>query len=291
MRAEGIRFDAQFTAAPGHAVDLAREVARRGYARVICAGGDGTLNEVVNGLMQIETEHRPALGLIPSGTGTDFARGLGWPRTLDGVVEAIRSGVERRIDVGMASFYRASQALTRYFINVAGAGFDGEVSDVVNREGKRGGSLAYFLTVFRVLTGYEHKHARVTLTAPDGSTRVLEGRYNLIAVGNGRYFGGGMRISPNADVCDGCFEAIVIEAMSRAEFALNFPKVYRGAHLSHPKVREYRVAAVRIELIGEGQRMFVEAEGELFGEAPASFHVIPGALRLVVPPGLLQSRR
>ncbi|BCX05524.1 MAG: diacylglycerol kinase [Candidatus Roseilinea sp.] len=291
MRAEGVRFEARFTEAPGHAVDLAREAAQQGYARVICAGGDGTLNEVVNGLMQVEAERRPTLGLIPSGTGTDFARGLGWPKTLDGCIEAIKRGVERRIDVGMVSFSRAGQALARYFINVAGAGFDGDVSDRVNREGKRGGSLAYFLTVFRVLAGYEHKHARVTLTVPEGSERVLEGHYNLIAVGNGRYFGGGMRINPNGDVGDGCLEAIVIEAMSRAEFALNFPKVYRGAHLTHPKVHEYRVIAVRVELRGDGQRMFVEAEGELFGEAPASFHVVPGALRLVVPPGLLQSQR
>lgn len=270
---------------------MAREAAQQGYTRVICVGGDGTLNEIVNGLMQVEVERRPALGLIPSGTGTDFARGLGWPKALDGVIEAIRRGTERRIDVGMTSFYRAGQARARYFINVAGAGFDGDVSDVVNREGKHGGSLAYFLTVFRVLAGYEHKHARVTLTAPDGSEHVLQGHYNLIAVGNGQYFGGGMRISPNSDTCDGCFEAIVIEAMSRAEFVLNFPKVYRGTHLSHPKVSEYRVVAIRIELVNTSQRMFVEAEGELFGEAPASFQVIPGALRLIAPSGLLQSRQ
>lgn len=291
LRAEGIQFEAQFTEAPGHAAELAREAAQQGYARVICAGGDGTLNEVLNGLMQVEAERRPALGLIPSGTGTDFARGLGWPRTLDGVIEAIARGVERRIDVGVVTCRRSGQSLTRYFINVAGAGFDGDVSDVVNREGKRGGSLAYFLTVFRVLAGYENKHALVTLTAPDASTRILEGRYNLIAMGNGQYFGGGMRISPNGDVSDGCLEAIVIEAMNRAEFALNFPKVYRGAHLSHPKVHAYRVTAAHIELLGDGQRMFVEAEGELFGEVPAGFRVLPSALQLVVPPGLLQSQR
>ncbi len=286
-----MQFEARLTAAPGHATELALEAAQQGYAQVICAGGDGTLNEVVNGLMLVEPERRPALGLIPSGTGTDFARGLGWPQTLDGILDAVRHGVAQPIDVGAASFHRAGRAMTRYFINVAGAGFDGDVSDLVNREGKRGGSLAYFLTVFRVLAGYENKHARVTLIAPDHSERVLEGYYNLIAVSNGRYFGGGMCISPNSHVGDGCFEAIVIEAMSRAEFALNFPRVYRGAHLSHPKVSEHRVVGVRVELIGAGQHMFVEAEGELFGEAPATFHVLPGALRLIAPPGLLQSRR
>jgi YegS/Rv2252/BmrU family lipid kinase len=290
LRAEGLKFEVQFTDAPGHAADLAKQAADAGASTVVCAGGDGTVNEVVNGLMAVEEKLRPALAIIPCGTGTDFARGLNLPRDLDAIASMLKACKTKSIDVGLVSFVRAGQALSRYFINIAGLGFDGEVSDVVNRQGKRGGSAAYFLTVFKVLAGYQNKHARVTLVEPDKSERVIDDEFNLIAVSNGRYFGGGMLVSPHADPFDGLFHVIVIKAMGRAEFAANFPKVYRGTHLSHSKVSEYLVSEVRVDLLphpqgegwGEGQRIFLEAEGELFGEAPAHFRVLPGALRLVI---------
>ena len=261
---------------------------------MICAGGDGTLNEIVNGLMSVDETSRPDLGLIPSGTGTDFARGLGLPKDVDGILAMLKRKQAKTIDVGAVSFVRAGEPASRYFINIAGIGFDGEVSDEVNRRGKRGGSLAYFLNVFRVLARYENKRARMTLIGEDKADRVIDGAFNLVAVCNGRYFGGGMLVSPNSVAHDGRFHVIAIEAMSRAEFAVNFLKVYRGTHLSHPKVKEYLAREVRVELLdpssptslsaGEGsrvQRMFLEAEGELFGEAPAHFRVLPSALKLI----------
>jgi YegS/Rv2252/BmrU family lipid kinase len=289
LRSEGLKFDVQLTDAPGHATELARQAAEAGASVVVCAGGDGTLNEVVNGLMAADANRRPALAIIPCGTGTDFARGLNLPRDLDRIAGMLKMCRMQSIDVGVVSFVRAGQAMSRHFINIAGLGFDGEVSDVVNRQGKRGGSAAYFLTVFKVLAGYQNKRARITLVEPDKGERVIDDEFNLIAVSNGRYFGGGMLVSPHADPFDGLFHVIVIKAMSRAEFAANFPKVYRGTHLSHPKVSEYKVSEVRVDLLplpsgegrGEGTRMFLEAEGELFGEAPAHFCVLPGALRLV----------
>jgi YegS/Rv2252/BmrU family lipid kinase len=287
LRSEGLKFDVRLTEAPGHASELAREAAERGYTTVVCAGGDGTLNEVVNGLMSASAGSRPVLGVIPSGTGTDFARGLGLPRELDGIAAMLGRGKHLSIDIGLASFRRAGQALSRYFVNIAGLGFDGEVSDVVNRSGKRGGSLAYFLNVFKVLASYENKRARVTLTSPDGAARTLDGEFNLVAVCNGRFFGGGMLVGPNADLHDGRFNVVVIEAMSRPEFALNFPRVYRGTHLAHAKVNEYSASEVHVELAQEqgqavAQRMFLEAEGELFGEAPATLRIVPEALRVIV---------
>ncbi len=199
----------------------------------------------------------------------------------------------KTIDVGAVSFVRAGEPASRYFINIAGIGFDGEVSDEVNRRGKRGGSLAYFLNVFRVLARYENKRARMTLIGESGGAeeqgRVIEGAFNLIAVCNGRYFGGGMLVSPNSIAHDGRFHVIAINAMSRAEFAVNFLKVYQGTHLSHPKVKEYVAREVQVDLLsqpalegrGRLQRMFLEAEGELFGEAPAHFRILPSALKLM----------
>jgi YegS/Rv2252/BmrU family lipid kinase len=287
LRSEGLTFDVALTEAPGHATELAEQAAADGEDAVICAGGDGTLNEIVNGLMHADVDtnvaQRPALGVIPSGTGTDFARGLNLPKDLDGIAAMLKRRATQPIDVGLASFMRAGQPVERHFINIAGLGFDGEVSDVVNREGKRGGSLAYFVNVFKVLARYENKRARVTLISDDGE-RAFEGEFNMIAVCNGRYFGGGMLVSPNADVRDGLFDVIVIEAMSRGEFALAFPRVYRGTHLSHPKVKTYRARDVQVRPItpsDANQRIFLEAEGELFGEAPASFRLLPGALRVM----------
>jgi YegS/Rv2252/BmrU family lipid kinase len=297
LRAEGLKFDVSLTDAPGHATDLVKKAVESGANTVVCAGGDGTLNEVVNGLMAIDESRRPALAIIPCGTGTDFARGLNLPRDLDRIAGTLKTRHTKGIDVGVVSFVRAGQALSRHFINIAGLGFDGEVSDVVNQQGKRGGSAAYFLTVFKVLAGYVNKRARVTLVAPDDTERVIDDAFNLIAVSNGRYFGGGMLVSPHSDPFDGLFDVIVIKAMGRGEFAMNFPKVYRGTHLSHPKVSEYRAREVRVDLLphpnaphpgplpqGEGEktRMFLEAEGELFGEAPAHFRILPSALRLVI---------
>ena len=299
LRAEGLSFDVRLTEAPGHAATLAYEAAQQGYDAVICAGGDGTLNEIVNGLMRVDAPRRPTLGIIPCGTGTDFARGMGLPKDLDGVAAMLKRGQSQAIDVGHVSYVRAGEPAVRHFINIAGLGFDGEVSDEVNRHGKRGGSLAYFVNVFKVLARYENKLARLTLTLPDGRAQTVDGAFNLIAVCNGRYFGGGMLVSPNSLVHDGLFHVIVIEAMSRAEFTVAFPRVYRGTHLSHPKVTEYQAREVQVDLtpspsgrgfaahsrgwLGEGQRMFLEAEGELFGEAPARFTLLPSALRLLMP--------
>ncbi len=298
LRAEGLDFDVRFTEAPGHATALARLAADAGAGTVVCAGGDGTLNEVVNGLMAVDDARRPALAVIPCGTGVDFARGLNLPHEVDHIAGMLKAGRTRPIDVGTVSFVRAGQLLSRHFINIAGLGFDGEVSDVVNRQGKRGGSAAYFFTVFKVLAGYQNKRARITLLEPDKNERAIDDEFNLIAVCNGRYFGGGMLVSPHADPFDGLFHVILIKAMGRAEFAMNFPKVYRGAHLSHPKVSEHRAREVRVDLLphpnplpshdgraggeGEGGRMFLEAEGELFGEAPAHFRMLAGALKLVI---------
>jgi len=296
LRAEGLHFDVRLTEAPGHAATLAYEAGTQGYDAVICAGGDGTLNEVVNGLMRIDAPARPTLGVIPCGTGTDFARGIGLSKDPTAIVAMLKRGQAEPIDIGHATFMRAGSSAIRYFVNIAGLGFDSEVSDEINRRSKRGGSLGYAVNVFRVLARYQNKRARLTLidVETEGgekeAQRVIDSEFNLIAACNGRYFGGGMLVSPNSRPDDGLFNVIVIEAMSLAEFTVAFPRVYRGTHLSHPKVTEYRAREVWVDLPpalgqngneGQEQRMFLEAEGELLGQAPAQLKVLPGALKLL----------
>jgi YegS/Rv2252/BmrU family lipid kinase len=267
--------DVAFTTAPHHATELARDAIGREW--VICVGGDGTLNEIVNGLMQHPREARPKISILPSSTGGDFARGMGIPHRMDLAIQKLAQGKPRAVDVGEVAFMRDKKLVTRYFVNVAGVGFDAEAAEEVNRGSK--GKLSYFLSVFKVLSRYRNKRVRMTITQNE-TTQRFETTVSLIAVCNANYFGGGMKVSPRSRVDDGLFDVVMVESMSRIEFALNFPRVYRGTHLTHRKVRALQATETRIDPL-DGQRVLLEAEGELLGEAPASFRVLPSALSVV----------
>ncbi|MCX6018914.1 MAG: diacylglycerol kinase family lipid kinase [Chloroflexi bacterium] len=271
--------------APGHAIQLASTSA--GRAALICVGGDGTVNEVINGLMHINATQRPPLALVQSGTGGDFARALGLPKTADAAVASLASAQPRRIDVGEIAYMKGRELRTRYFINVAGLGFDAEVSHEIARAGERGhkGKAVYFLSVFKSLSRLRNHPLRITLMPQTNGDepQTIECRSSMVAVCNGGFFGGGMHIAPHADPSDGAFDIVLLDSMSQLEFLLNFPRVYRGTHLTHPKVRIARVSALRIEQMSvDGEPVRLQAEGELLGTAPVSFRLISGAIEVLV---------
>jgi len=275
MRAEGAQFDVEFTREPGHAEQLARQAALAGVSTLLIVGGDGTLNEVVNGLIQND---RPlgetTIGILPVGTGSDFARALGLPRdVLAAAIHLLRRAQPEALDIGRVDCVRGGQPATRYFANIAGLGFDGELADRVNRAGKSGGTLVYQTMLLRGLATYQNKHARLSI---DGALR--EGLMNSVVVANARYFGGGMFVAPNAQWADGLFDVIVLGDFGKLEVVANLPRLYRGTHLTHPKVTELRGREVRVEA---RERMFLQAEGELVGEAPATFTILPKALKVL----------
>jgi diacylglycerol kinase (ATP) len=278
QRALGPTFEAVLTDAPGHATQIAR--AAHNVDTVVCVGGDGTLNEVVDGLMRLDAGLRPRLGMVPAGTGSDFARGLPLPRQPQAALAVIAAGHSRRINIGEAAFMHNRMLITRHFVNIAGVGFDAEAVFAVSQGGK--GRLSYLLSVLRTLVRFRNKQVRLTLHHTGQiKSHTLEG--SMIAVCNGLYFGGGMRVAPNADPADGVFDVVALSAMSRLEFLMNFPRVYRGAHLTHPKVRVYRASEVRIEPVAPtGEPVWLEAEGELLGEVPASFRLLPRALEVLM---------
>jgi YegS/Rv2252/BmrU family lipid kinase len=275
MRAEGGEFDVEFTREPGHAEHLARAAALGGMKTVIVVGGDGTLNEVVNGLIADDAPvGDAAVGILPVGTASDFARALGLPRDpLAAAIYLMRKAQPQPLDVGRVDCVRGEQPATRYFVNIAGLGFDGEVADRVNRSGKSAGTLVYQTMLLRSLAAYQNKD--VTL-AVDG--RVIAGMMNSVVVANARYFGGGMFVAPNAQWDDGLFDVIVLGDFGKLEVVANMPRLYRGTHLTHPKVTELRARRVRVEA---QERMFLQAEGELIGEAPATFTLLPQALKVL----------
>ncbi len=277
LRAENFPFDAVFTERHEHATELARRAVEAGYDLIVAVGGDGTLNEVANGMLAVggkPINPNAALGVITSGTGGDFARSAGIPRdTLAAAQHLARATQTRSLDVGEMIYSRNGQETRRYFVNVAGMGFDAEVIERLERGGKRGGgTIPYYTTLIATISSYWNKD--VALRMDD---RRIEGRMNSVIICNGKYFGGGMMISPNATLDDALFDVIILGDFGTLEVILNTPRLYNGTILTHPKVSEYRAKTVTVE---PKQRMLIEADGEFIGQGPATFRIYPAALKL-----------
>ncbi len=271
-----LQFAAELTQYAGHATEIARTALGQGFNRIICYGGDGTVNEVVNGLaVGGRIPPNVALSIIPGGTGSDFVRVLGISRDPVRACQTVLGHDTRVVDIGVIHCLRDGEPIERYFVNVAGLGFDGEASVRVSRMSKRiGGTIPYLTSLVLTLLSYTNKDVELTF---DGQQQ--SGRFNSVIVCNGQYFGGGMWVGPRAAADDGVFDVVVLKDLGRLEFLLNVPRVYRGTHLSHPKVQSFQAHEVRVEA---KQRMFIQAEGELIGEAPATFRIMPEALHLRV---------
>ncbi|MDE3088216.1 MAG: diacylglycerol kinase family lipid kinase [Chloroflexota bacterium] len=278
LRAENLEYDFALTERRGHATELARAALAAGYELIVAVGGDGTLNEVVNGMLDADSKAinpSAALGVISSGTGSDFVRTAGLPREMIAAARHLaHATASRPLDIGEMTFRHAEgKEARRYFANVAGMGFDAEVIERLERSGKRGGgTIPYYSALLTTISRYRNKD--VTLQVDD---RHMQGKMNSVVICNGKYFGGGMMVGPNATLDDGQFDVIILGDFGTLEVVLNTPRLYNGTILNHPKVSEYRGQTVTVEA---KQRMLIEADGELIGEGPATFRVLPGALKL-----------
>ena len=266
-----------FSERPGHFAELVAQAAADGADQVIAVGGDGTLNEVANGLLALPDGERPELAVIPFGTGMDFARSHGLPRKLEGAVDVVLTGRTATIDAGRVT-YRAwaggdDQA---YFANIASAGMSGAVARQANVTSKAlGGRISFFTALVRVFAGWRNTELEIEA---GGERRT--GKMTNVIVANGRYQGGGMLIAPDARPDDGLFDVLLIGDITKRDFVLNVGKIYRGTHLSHPKIDLLRSAVVSVEA---EVAVPLELDGEQPGTTPARFEVVPGALRLRVP--------
>jgi diacylglycerol kinase (ATP) len=267
---------ALFSERPGHFTELVAQAAADGAGLIVAVGGDGTLNEVANGLLALAGD-RPELAVIPFGTGMDFARSHGIPRKLDAAVEVARQGRSVPIDAGRVS-YRAWDGSTAeaYFANIASAGMSGAVARQANLTSKAlGGRISFFTALVRVFAGWRNTELEVEAA---GERRT--GKMTNLIVANGRYQGGGMLIAPEAEPDDGLFDVLLIGDITKRDFVLNVGKIYRGTHLSHPKIELLRSAVVSVDA---EVAVPIELDGEQPGTTPARFEVVPGALRLRVP--------
>lgn len=266
------------TEGPRHAVELAQQEVREGSELLVVVGGDGTVHEVVNGMMAARKEHgrEAALGIVSRGTGSDFVKTLGLTRELEGAVRALTEGVRRRLDVGKAEFVgEGGQPEQRYFINIADFGFGGEVVRRVNASSKLlGGFTSFLVATLRTLYGYRGTPVRFRV---DGG-KPLEHPMALLALANGRYFGGGMCIAPKADPADRLFDVVWVEAVARRHLLMRFPRVYAGRHLGMSKVHWLRCRRLEAEAPGE---VWLDMDGESVGRLPARFELVDSAIEVV----------
>jgi diacylglycerol kinase (ATP) len=255
------------TRAPGEATALARKAAAEGWPLVVAVGGDGTINEVVNGLARGDGGDGPALGLVVTGRGNDACRNLGLAAEPRAALERALAGAARRVDLGVA---RWADGRTRYFLNAAGVGFDAVVAQRA-AAWRWQGTLPYLAAVLETLGTYRPVPAVIEA----GGRAVWSGRLTLAVLANGASYGGGMRIAPDADPADGLLDLVVVGDIGPFELLRWLPEVYRGAHVRNPKVtvRRERAVTVRAELP-------VHTDGEAAGRAPVTVSVQPGALRL-----------
>jgi diacylglycerol kinase (ATP) len=279
LRGIGIDFTQAVTCGPGDAIELARQAVEDGAGRIIVAGGDGTLNEVVNGCVQAggAGTRLPELALLPIGTGTDFARGLGIG-SVEEALAALQRGHARPIDLGEVEYRDESgRERERAFINVADFGLGPVVSNHIAHGSRRLGQAAYLYGALRAIAGYQQAEVRLTV---DGAL-AYEGPSGILAIGNGCYFGGGMAITPKARPDDGLLDVVVLGATDRRELAGGLlPRVYRGTHLRHPAVHLAR--GVRVE-VAATPPLPLEVDGEVVGTTPASFALLPRRLTVLVP--------
>jgi len=253
------------------------QAAADGAEQVVAVGGDGTLNEVANGLLALPEGDRPELAVIPFGTGMDFARSHGIPRKLDAAVDVALNGRTATIDAGRVRYtaWHGDEAES-FFANIASTGMSGAVARQANQTSKAlGGRVSFFAALVRVFAGWRNTELEV-----DAGGEKRTGKLTNLIVANGRYQGGGMLMAPDAEVDDGLFDVLVIGDITKRDFVLNVGKIYRGTHLSHPKIELLKSATVSVD--GEVP-VPLELDGEQPGTTPARFDVVPGALRLRVP--------
>jgi diacylglycerol kinase (ATP) len=240
----------------------------------VVVGGDGSVNEVVNGIAEADDVE---LAVVPRGTGWDFARTFGIPRDLDAAVEIALAGDVRTIDLGLVTFRTWAGAEGRaYFANVASAGISGAIAKRANEASKAfGGRISYYWSTLAVFAGWQTGEMRVSV-----DDEIRGGRMIDAMVANGRYLGGGMMMCPDAEPDDGLFDVLLFGDVTKRDLLFTLPKTYRGKHLPHPRLELLRG---RIVTVDADEPLPLELDGEQPGTTPARFEIVPRALRLRVP--------
>ncbi len=273
-------FDTRMTECAGHAQDIAENAARQGRALVVAVGGDGTLNEVVNGLMAAGAPDSTELALIPRGTGGDFCRTINGSKNVGEAAKHIHDTKAVAVDVGLVKFINADdQPLQRHFINVSSFGFSAAVANRANQASKKLGAKAAFLgATVRTLLGYDNVEVQISVNNETPVRRTVM----MGAIGNGKYFGGGMKICPTATLNSGRLELVIVGDLGLGTVATKIHRLYNGSHLSIERIESRSAQQVHIAPVDPLCKPLIEVDGETPGTLPATWQVLPGALRMRV---------
>jgi diacylglycerol kinase (ATP) len=271
LEKEGAAFGFYLTSHRMDAARIASRALKEGYKKIIAVGGDGTLNEVLNGFW--EGSHRisrdACLGYFPSGTGEDFSRTLGIDKlSAETQIDRLLKAPGTLIDDGQAHFQKGDGSLTsRRFINESSVGFGANVTELVNRSNKLfGGKISFFAGVLRSLCFLKNHAVKIKADGKD----FFEGKTLIIAVSNGKYFGGSMMIAPKAIIDDGYFDIIIAKEMSRTQLLRDIGPIYSGNHLSNPKIMSARCKSLSVQ---SDEKVFLEMDGEPVGLINAEFKI------------------
>jgi YegS/Rv2252/BmrU family lipid kinase len=278
-------FDEAITQGPGDATRLAREALKAGAERVVAIGGDGTINEVVNGFFDeqgVAIKPSASFALIPFGTGGDFRRTIGIPLETVDAAAIIKANKTKKIDVGKLQLTtREGTPQLRMFINIASFGVSGVVDRLVNESGKKLGRLSFMLATARATWSYTNQRVQLIFDG-DAATRV-EATINTVAVANGKFFGGKMKVAPDAEVDDGLFDVISMGDFTFGDLVKSGRRLYEGTHVTMDKVSTRRAKSVEATPIDPKAVVELDVDGEAPGLLPAKFEIIPAGLTMVVP--------
>ena len=275
LKERDLDYELVHTEGAGHATRLARAAIEGGIRLVVAVGGDGTIHEVVNGLIEKDKALNPEahLGVVAAGTGSDFIKTFGIPPTPSHAVVHLDGPEAFTIDIGKITFTDNGKEVVRYFANVAEVGIGADVVARAQQLPRWLGPTVYLFAFW--LTIRKHKPAEVKVDLVD---RTYEGPMNNLVVANGQFFGGGMKIAPKAAPTDGLLDVQIEHARKREAIAI-MPKVYKGEHVPHPDILE----AKRVKATITSERpLRVEADGEVLGYSPATFDILRDAISLKV---------
>lgn len=277
LRGLGFLVEGHQTRYAGHAIEIARDLAAAGAREIVVVGGDGTTNEVINGLFQSgHPLDEVTLSVIPTGTGRDFSRSLGI-RGTDHALEVLSGNTIKAIDVGRISYQDGDGPRERYFVNCADVGLGAETAALLNRSSKfLGGFLAYLIGAARTILTFRGQVARVSVDLQE----IYHGPIGMVVLANGSYHAGGMYMAPMASMADGQFEVLILREVSKLTLLGSLlPRVYRGRHIGHPAVLHHTGRCVTIETDGP---LLFETDGEQPGTTDLEAVILPGALRVRV---------
>ncbi len=277
LQKHNISFHAEFTNAKKHAIELTADGIAKGYRKIIAVGGDGTINEVVNGCFEQKVclPKSLAIGMITVGTGNDWGKMFGIPIDYEESIRILKKKDTILQDTGVVHYFLGEKQEKRYFINIAGLGFDALVVRRTNAQKEKGigGKTLYFWNLLTSLIAYKNISANIVI---DG--KKYDNKLFTMSLGIGKYSGGGMMQTPNAVPDDGLFDITVINKIRKGEVIRNLKMLYDGTILNHPKIDGYTGKDVMIDA---EKLVHLEADGESLGHSPIEFKIIPKSINIV----------